>query len=351
MLRSMRRIAAIVAFLLAAAPAGAQLSERIDVVRLLLDVRATGWDGTPVTDLTPDDFAVTIGGQRAEVESAEWIDDASGAVGSQPTDDSQPTEGSEYDRGAESAPLHGRLIVIFVQTDFTREKWRVQGHLHFLMYAKKMIDAFAPTDRVAVMQFDSHFKLRLDFTSDKRQILEALRDTVAIDEPEAAIVPEPSLRSRLDRTAMRRAADSETALLILGNALRPIAGPKTILLLGWGLGHLSAGFVKMSRNYGDAREALDASRSTIFALDTTDADYHDLEIGLQAAAEDTGGFYAKTHIFPQLAVDRLHRTLSGHYELELRRPHDLDPGTHDLRVRVKRRFVTVLAPTTYMDRH
>ena len=339
MLWSMRRIAAVVVFL-AASTVHAQFRERIDVVRILVDVRVTDFSGNPIPDLTADDFDITIGGRRAVVESAEWIDEGGRA--------SRPPDVGEQD----ARPPDGRLVILFVQTDFAREKLRIQGHLHFLQYAEELIEEFAPSDRVAVMQFDSHLKLRLDFTSDKDAILDALRDTYRIDDPPSpAVVPEPSLASRLDRTDMLRAADSETALLILGNALRSIRGPKTIVLLGWGLGKLSNGFVDMPKKYRATHEALDASRSTIFALDTTDADYHDLEIGLQRVAEDTGGFYAKTHLFTQNAVDRLHRTLSGHYEIELRRPDDLDPGTHNLRVRVKRRGATVLAPSTYIDRH
>ena len=60
----------------------------------------------------------------------------------------------------------------------------------------------------------------------------------------------------------------------------------------------------------------------------------------------TSGFYAKTNIFPSLAIQRLQRTLSGHYELTLRAAEDLDIGTKELTVRVKRRGATVLAPAT-----
>ena len=102
----------------------------------------------------------------------------------------------------------------------------------------------------------------------------------------------------------------------------------------------------MKRDWAAARAALDAARVSLFALDTTDADYHDLEVGLIAAAEQTGGFYAKTHIFPQGVIDRLERTLSGHYELTLRATGELQPGTKNLTVRVKRRGATVLAPSS-----
>ena len=338
----MRAIAAVFALLLAGA-AHAQFRESITVVRILVDVRVTDYSGNPITDLTPEDFDVKIGGKRAQVESVEWVEDV--------VEDRQSCLSCDEEQAGLPVP-HGRLIILFVQTDFARNASRVHGQLNFLRYAEKMIEGFAPEDRIAVVQFDSHLKFRLDFTNDKEQVQQALRDTLRIDFPEwPPIVHEPSLASRLDRDAMRRAADSETGLQLLGNALRSIDGPKTLLLLGWGLGQLSNGLVRMKPRYRLAWQALDASRTTIFALDTSHADFHSLEIGLQRAAEDTGGFYAKTHNFPQSAVDRLQRTLAGHYEIELRRPDDLVPGTHDLRVRVKRRGVHVLAPSSYMDRH
>jgi hypothetical protein len=58
----------------------------------------------------------------------------------------------------------------------------------------------------------------------------------------------------------------------------------------------------------------------VFALDVTIADYHSLEVGLMQVAEDTGGFYAKTHIFPDAALRRMERALSGYYVLAFERP-------------------------------
>jgi len=340
----MRRLASAVLFLVAGA-AHAQFKEKIDVVRILVDVRVTDYLGHAITGLTPADFDIRIGGKRATIESIEFIEDVSGAAAA-----------SAADVGArERAPLHeskGRLFIFFVQTDFARNAIRVQGQMHFLRYAEKLIDGFTDDDRFAVLQFDSHLKLRLDFTSDKEQVNEALRRSLRIDRPEAPpIVPEPSLASRLDKTAMKDAADSESGLVVLANALRSIPGPKTILLLGWGLGELWNGRVYMTRKYEHARQALDAARTSIFAIDVPSVDFHSLEVGLQQAAEDTGGLYVKTFRFPQLAIERVQRTLAGHYELELRRPDELEPGRHRLSVNVKRRNVIILAPTTYVDRH
>lgn len=339
----MRRLVSLL-LLVVAASAGAQFRDTIEVVRILIDVRVTEIDGTPVTDLTADDFTVTIGRKRASVESATWVDDVGG-------EESLVLE-RDGEAVVEAAPAkRGRLFVAFVQTDFGRDSWRTTGQMNFSRYAMELIESLEPEDRVAVFSFDSHLKFRTDFTTDKSLAAAAVRDSIFIDHPPPPpAVPAPSLASRLDREAMRRAASSEAALLIVANALRHIDGPKSLLLIGWGLGDRVSRQVVMKPIWTAVRQALTASRTTIFALDTTYADYHDLEIGLSRAAEDTGGFYVKTHVFPRIAIERVARTVSGHYELEIRRPAGLRPGTHAVDVRVKRRGVNVLAPSTYVDR-
>ncbi len=366
----------LVVLLLLSLTAAAQFQESITVARILLDVRVTDSYGKPITDLTPADFNVKLGGKDAKVESVTWIDDvlrvedevsesSSRPVAEEtftatpadvmPLDNSKPSRSDDSPLDDSTTrrldDLPGRLFVVFVQTDFGRNHERVTGQMHFEQFAEEMIDALQPADRVAVFSFDSHLKFRLDFTDNKSAVQAAIRDSMLVNEPPwPQIVPNPAMAKRLDPKEMRDAPDSETALILIANALRPIDGPKTMLLIGWGLGERVGNMVTMRPKWPIARRALDASRVSIFALDTTFADYHDLEIGLQHAAKSTGGFYAKTHEFPRIAIDRLQRTLTGHYELELRRPEELKPGTHELEIQVKRRGVTVLAPSSWRDR-
>jgi VWFA-related protein len=328
--------------------ANAQVQETITVARVLLDVRATELNGEPILGLTKDDFSVTLGGKAAPIESVTWIPETAAqrviaGVEEENTPAPEPTESQPMPRG--------RLFVVFVQTDFGRATERLRGQMHFFQYLKQMLDGLEEDDRLAVFSFDSHLKFRLDFTADKERVKRTILDAMTTgDSPTPPSVPNPSLARRLSREEMLKATSSEEALIIVGNALRNIPGPKSLLLLGWGLGHLSSGMVIMGPKYAIARRVLEAARVTIIALDTTYADYHSLEVGLQKAAQDTGGFYAKTHIFPALAIERLQRTLSGHYELEVRRPDELKPGTHEVIVKVKRRNAVILAPTSYMDR-
>jgi hypothetical protein len=148
---------------------------------------------------------------------------------------------------------------------------------------------------------------------------------------------------RLDAEEMRRATSSERGLQLVANALKDIPGPKTLLLLGWGLGSYGDGLVRMRHDWKDAFHALEEARVTMISLDTTDA-AHDLAAGLNTAAVQTGGFYAAAAQTPRAAIQRVQGTMRGRYELELTSSVPLGAGTHTIAVRVKRKNATVLAP-------
>lgn len=323
-----------------------QYQEKIVVERILVDARVTDYSGDPILGLSPTDFRVRIDGKPAIVESADWIPETAAAREIAGIDAPPP----EVNKTMDVPPPRGRLLVFFFQTDFTRHSSRVSGQMAILQKIDSLLEWLEPEDRVAVLSFDSHLKFRLDFTDDKRRIEAAMKDALATDEPgPPPIVPMPSLRSRLDPDAMKNAASSEMALLLLGNALRPIPGPKSLILFGWGLGRFGAGGVRMLPEYAAARQALEAARVSVFSLDFTQADYHSLEVGLGKVSDDTGGFYEKTFHFPALAINRLQRTLVGHYELEVRKPETRVKGVHSIEVDVTRRNAAVLARSTYID--
>jgi len=343
------RIVAIVALLLAAA-AQAQLQEKITVERILIDTRVTNDRGDPILGLKPEDFRVRIDGKPATVESAEWIPETTLARDLANID--APPPPVEVNTSIDQPAPRGRLLIFFFQTDFAREPSRVIGQQHILVTADKWLDWIEEDDRVAVFSFDSHMKFHLDFSGDKERIRDAMHRALYIEEPlPPRMVPMPSMARRIDREEMRKAYSPEAALIIIGNALRSIPGPKSLILFGWGLGRWVPGVgVFMEPKYAGARYALERSRVSVFSIDFTQADGHTLSAGLNKAAEDTGGFYASTFRFPQLALDRLQRTLSGHYELEVRKPETKVHGTHTIEVAVpKRRNANVMARTSYVD--
>ena len=52
--------------------------ERVDVARVIIDVRVIDDDGRPLRGLQPADFEVRIDGEPVRVESAFWVGDAAG---------------------------------------------------------------------------------------------------------------------------------------------------------------------------------------------------------------------------------------------------------------------------------
>jgi hypothetical protein len=301
-----------------------EFESSITVQRMLLEVRVTKYGGEPIADLRPEHFKVTVGGQDMRVASALWNDESAPAA-------------------AGEAPRQGRVVVVFIQTDFTRSGLRVTRQTNFRKYAEQIVKSFDAEDRIAVVSFDSHLKFRCDLTTDRAAAIEAMRRAALIDEPDApAAVPAPSLAQFLDAKEMKNAVNTEEALLILGRALGRIDGPKTMLLIGWGMGDHLRGMFLTRPAWKDARRALINGRITVIAVNTGYGGV--LSEGLELAARSTGGFYVSPDQLPQTVVNRVGKTLRGRYELELIAPTQIAAGIYDVAVRVDRGGAVVLAP-------
>jgi len=314
---------------LAASSAQAQDTEKgqapfgtvVEVQRIITEVRVVNHDGSPVLGLGPGDFRVKVGGERAEVRSVLWIpstaeaaEATAGVASDQPSSHLRPRE------------PEGRLIVVLFQVDFAMHHSRAIGLVRMAPRASEFVGGLGPGDKVAVLVFSSHLQLRADFTDDHRAIAEMLTAQGVLRgrvEPPAAM--EPSLAEHLDADDAKRAASMADALELIGEALKPIPGTKSLVFFGYALGRMTAGTrVTIDDGYRRAMEALSAARTSVFSLDITDADYHSLAFGLRTVSEDTGGFYIKTHQFPDTAMKKLVRVISSYYELEIIPPPDLD---------------------------
>lgn len=338
----MRRAAAwtgAVLGLLAAAGAAAQdvrFRDRVDVESVVVDARVVDGAGRPVLGLTAGDFRLKVDGREVPLQSVRWV----------PDDEPDAETAAAAEAAGLPPPPRGRLIVFFFQKDLERS--RIIGFMQMLHRAREMLDGLQADDRVAVVSFDSHLKLFTDFTADRARLRRALDRSVLFERhPRREVLEEPSLLARIDPAEARRAASAETALLLLGRALGELPGAKSLVLFGWGMGRWSPGVgVSLEPDYGPARQALIEARVTVFALDVTNADFHTLEAGLQQVADDTGGFYARTHLFPSQAISRLEHALSGRYVLTFAKP-DLPPGAHEIDLSLVGRKGTVLARPSY----
>jgi VWFA-related protein len=301
-------------------PAPTPFGTAIEVRRIVTEVRVVDSDGSPVLGLGPNDFTVEIGGDRAEVESVLWIPSTSDAVDQGTTSPGRELRSEDVQRAPE-----GRLIVILFQIDFGLHSSRTVGLVRMTPRASEFVSDLGPGDRVAVLVFDSHLELRADFTDDHRAVAEWLSATEVLGGRfEGPDQPPPLLAEHLDPEAMRDAATMAEALEVIGLALQEIHGPKSLVFFGYGLGQMSAGKrITIDDGYRRAMEALTDSRTSVFSLDVTNADYHSLAVGLRQVADDTGGFYVKTHLFPETAMAKLTRVISSYYELSIIPPPDL----------------------------
>jgi VWFA-related protein len=331
----------LISWLLVAATAQAPQTpayrEHVDVTRVLVDARVVDGRWRPIPDLGPADFVVRIDGRAARVESAQWVAGVR-------------DEGQGLSESRTSAPqarsAEGRLIVFVFQKDL--ESSRIAGLMRMLREARSFLDAFTPDDRVAVLSFDAHLRVWLDFTPDLDRVDRVLAHDVLFAREGAVQSGNPSLLEAIPLDAARRTYSIERALTRLGEALAPMPGSKAVVLVGHGFGRLGLNGVSMEHGYDEARRALQAARAAVFCLDVTQADYHSLEVGLQTVAEETGGIYQRTHIFSTAAMERLASVLGGHYVLFVEKP-PLRRGEHRIDVRLKGRSGTVYARSAFED--
>ncbi len=303
-----------------------RFSDAIEVRQVIVDARVVDWGGHPIPGLGPGAFRVLVDGEPVELLAADWI-----GAGDRPAPPPvAPGRAAGAASGESPAAPPGRLVVFFFQKDFHVS--RLTGLIRMAHKGVEFLDRLGPADRVAVVSHDSHLRLWLDFTADRERLRRTiLHDILFERDGTVPANPEPSLASRFDYRAAADAANSERALGVLADALDHLPGPKSVVMFGWGAGRFHFPDVLMDHRYPEIVAALAAARVTVFTLDITDADYHTLQVGLKQVAHDTGGFYVKTHLFPDIALRKLEDALSGHYELVFERPAG-PPGAHEVRV-------------------
>jgi VWFA-related protein len=323
-------------------------TERVEVTRVLVDARVFGSDGRPITDLGPSDFRVTIDGKAAPVESAEW-------VGLSPAEvDGPRAEGTvgPQDPSARvgiATGWPGRLVVFLVQKDF--EAGRIVGLMQMGQLADRLLESMTPGDRAAVLSFDTRLHIWSDFTSDFARVRSILAKHVITSHPGPAQPSRwPSLMDRLDTRTTARASGIEHALRYIGEALEPLPGAKSLVLLGYGFGRFdpSSGGVILMDGYADASAALQRARVAVFTLNVTQAHYNSLQAGLQTVSAETGGLYASTYEFPNLAIRQVNHALAGYYVLFVEKPA-VATGGHRIEVRLIKHQGVVVARASFVD--
>ena len=303
----------------------------VTVSRVLMEIRVLDGQGRPVKGLGPADIQARVEGKPVEVESLEWI----GAPGSVLV--------PAPDGASASAP---RSVVFLFQKELDGS--RNAGFLRMARRAEDVIDSLAPGDRVAVASFDVHLRLWQDLTADRERLHQAIEDGVVLNRrPKDSSADEgPALEEGLDETRARRATSLEKALLVVGEALSGLPGDRSLVLVASHMGRNPR--IPVDEAYAKAHNTLASARVAVYSLDITEADHHTLELGLQAVAEGTGGFYARTHDFAAGATRRLEGALEGHYLLTFPKPEG-EPGFHPVELRLAHGEGTIFARPGYRD--
>ncbi|MCP3956279.1 MAG: hypothetical protein GY719_00350 [bacterium] len=292
--------------------------EEITVALFSVVARIVDKSGEPIRGLEPGDLRVEIGGDEIGVSSLDWSS-SQDAVRLSANDLAEARALSASPESLPDSPedLRGRMVVIFLQIDL--QPTRIKGHLKILPEIESLLRSLHRDDRVAILSFDSHLKLWQDFSNDREATFASFRKAIGYGTPAPRRGLGVSLADHLDPRAARDAATPEKALQTTAEALIPLPGEKDLIYVGWGLGRYGAGGVRMTPDYEPAVRALDAAEATVFVLDVSQADNHSLEIGLQNVATHTGGTYQRTFHFASQAVQRLARTLGGHYVINIDR--------------------------------
>ena len=238
----------------------------VRVERVLVDAYVTSGSGEPIPDLMAADFRVKVAGRPVELESVEWI--PAGRPEVMPLAPEEPGEAEEGPATLAWPP--GRVIVVFVQEDFSRQ--RQKGLMSMGQHLDRFLSTLVPTDRVAVVSYDSHLKLRRDFTADPEEIRAAFFESFWFDEPPPLPAgPFPSLARYFDFGAAKEAASVDKGLALVARALSKIPGGKAMLYFGWGLQVDRT--PREGRDAAEAIEALYEARVNVFTLDISNADY------------------------------------------------------------------------------
>jgi VWFA-related protein len=295
-------------------PGRATFGERVTVRLTSLSLRAVDRKGRPLEDLAPEDFILEIGGERVPVASVDWVSSSSN-----PLAELSPAQLVEHDI---VVPPPGKLVVLYVQSDL--HPLRAKGQLKMLDHVPELLDTLHRDDHVAVVSYDSHLKLQLDFTRDTSLVPDAVLAGIRRESAEwPKPMRPPALAHELDPHLAKRAATPERGLELTADAL---AGQgdrdKVIVFLGWGLGRFGAFGVTETHAFRAAEDALQRASIPLFVLDITDADNHTLEVALSQLAWATGGAYVKTYLFPGQAANRIAASMTGHYRLYYAPPED-----------------------------
>jgi hypothetical protein len=119
-----------------------------------------------------------------------------------------------------------------------------------LLRSRNFLATLSPADRIAILSFDSHLKVWTDFTNDHDRLEQLFARGLLFEKPGAMQAPSsPSVIERLSPEKARHTYGIERALQLIGEALEPLPGAKSLVLVGHGFGRLGLSGMRMENDY------------------------------------------------------------------------------------------------------
>src|SRR5262245_62007823 len=163
-----------------------QIIERVDVSSVVVDARVIDDFGAPILGLTAPNFVVTIGGKPATVQWSMWT---AGVSAPQPLSSSASAATVP---AAIRSEVPGQLVVLLFQKSLRKEHAR--GLIRMAENSRELVRQLPPTDRVAIVMFDTSLHVWSDFTSDRKALDRILEHRLLHEKPPKVVAPgEPSL--------------------------------------------------------------------------------------------------------------------------------------------------------------
>ncbi len=324
-----------------------EVQERITVERVVITGRVIDRFANPIPGLTAGDFRLRVDGRKTPIESVEWIPreprpspSAVETTTGQALEAGLPATISAAGQQTPAAP--SRTIVMLFQWEIAGQK--DTGFVRMMRQAKRFVDSADPTDRFAVLGYGSSLRLLQDFTTDHEAVhdaIEAIRNLSFRGRTAAADVP--ALSASINGCGST--GSIQKAIICIGNSLQASQGSKTMLFFGWSIGRRRG---PERVEYPKMIEAIGKARTSVWVLDVSDG-RHTLAEGIARLASDTGGLYNETFDFPDLARQRVERSLEGGtYEIVFRNPA-VARGWHEVDVELITSSGTPLFQRWYRD--
>jgi VWFA-related protein len=292
-----------------------QFGERVEVNAVLIDAIVTDSKGNQILGLEKQDFLVTENGQAQEIDSVDYF----------------------TTRRLLTGPEHAAAFKVE----------RVQEQRYFLIFFDKMVgatlfDRFAlarraaedfvnrdvgENDFVAVVGHDVRLKVYSDFTSNRKKLIQAIRDTAMFSKgiSKADKNSGPSILRGMNSAAMIGGTGTVyQAIMELANAVEPIRGKKNLIVFSPGIvepgEEIRNGILLSSSRYYDPMvEALNDANVSVYAanviLDQMEPAYHQT---LQRMSLETNGDYFRNNVSFQNVFRGVEKSSSGYYLLTYR---------------------------------